>query len=261
MTNKTFFKGLKTFFAILLALCIQITFLTSFSVFADSPLSLSLVENQLRDIVYVSTCKNNLVQVYRLNRTLTAQEIAYDAVLPDIYTTAVKLREATYSYNCHSYAWYSQSASNPYWMNKPSYFLTDGTYLQTVWNVGDRIVYYDSEGTVTHSGIITAKSGNTISQITVTSKWAWAGLYEHQGDDCPYTDSPYTFKVYRLCIHGESTHNFISKNSYFHTRQCEDCGVLNTEPHVLNLLNICTVCGGRGTSMEYNSINEEVDVQ
>ncbi|NCE63148.1 hypothetical protein D1159_00785 [Pseudoflavonifractor sp. 524-17] len=40
----------------------------------------------------------------------------------------MRLSRATPSYNCHSYAWYSQSISNNYWINDPKPYMNDGSY-------------------------------------------------------------------------------------------------------------------------------------
>lgn len=111
------------------------------------------------------------------------------------YPNVTKQRDATVKYNCHSYAWYSQSASNTYWMNYPSYFITDGSYtevgkLETV--VGDRIVYYDTNDDTysvpTHSAIIRSYKDYPKSRRTfvVDSKWGNCGMYRHDLDDSPY---------------------------------------------------------------------------
>lgn len=101
----------------------------------------------------------------------------------------------TVKYNCHSYAWYSQSTSNSYWMDDPSLYLTDGSYtevgkLQTI--AGDRMVYYNSNtdiyDQITHSAIISSYTDYPKSKRTfvVNSKWGAYGLYQHSWDNCPY---------------------------------------------------------------------------
>ena len=101
----------------------------------------------------------------------------------------------TVKYNCHSYAWYSQSTSNPYWVNDPTPFLTDGSYYvvnKTNAGVGDRVVYYNSvNGTYSqpnHSAVITSYTNTSNSQreFTLKSKWGMSGLYQHSLTNCPY---------------------------------------------------------------------------
>ncbi len=45
-----------------------------------------------------------------------AQKSNMDNYMALIYPNATRLRSATTMYNCHSYAWYSTSASNSYWL-------------------------------------------------------------------------------------------------------------------------------------------------
>lgn len=101
----------------------------------------------------------------------------------------------TVKYNCHSYAWYRQSTSNPYWMNNPSKYLTDGSYTEVgkiETEVGDRMVYYNSNDDtydgISHSAVITDYTDYPKSKRTfvVKSKWGMLGLYEHSWSNCPY---------------------------------------------------------------------------
>ena len=244
----------------IMALLIITLCLFVFSIYAASN-NYYTQNNNASTTTYVMTCKNNPVLAHIINQDLTEEELEKDAEIELTYQTAHKLREPTYNYNCHSYAWYSQDENNNIWIDFPNAFLEDGTYPQTVWAVGDRIVYYNVFGVPTHSGIITNITGNTISQITVTSKWGPYGLYEHQGDDCSYTLGAYTFEVFRLCVHEESTHSYNTVSVLSHTYSCPICGVLKAEPHTLNALNRCTKCGGKGTHIEINSTNLEMTVQ
>ncbi|MBR2986608.1 MAG: hypothetical protein IKC63_01170 [Clostridia bacterium] len=206
----------------------------------------------------VYTCKGNPVSAQiRTNCIYTAADLAAIQNNLDEYDSTVALRSYSPYYNCHSYAWYSTAASNPYWIGEPQAFLNDGTYVQTSWGIGD-IIVYRSNGNVTHSGIITAKSGNSLSQITVVSKWGAAALYQHRGDDCPYAEyANCTVTVYRLCVHSESNYTIQSTSTALHTISCPTCGFLKHEAHTLNAANICTICGGKGSSLEFNSITLE----
>lgn len=66
-------------------------------------------------------------------------------------------------FNCHSYAWYSQSTSNPYWIPDPSIYMTDGSYTKYFsgtasssaidLQLGDRLYY-----TGLHSAIVTSSA-------------------------------------------------------------------------------------------------------
>ena len=91
------------------------------------------------------------------------------------------------SYNCHSYAWYSQLSSNTYWINNITPYIMDGSYISTYPTAGCRIVYHKSDEPFPywHSGIIQTV-GASPSTTTEKSKWGYYGLCSHYVDDCPY---------------------------------------------------------------------------
>lgn len=112
------------------------------------------------------------------------------------YPNATLLRDATIKYNCHSYAWYSNSSLNKRWMPYPGAFITDGSYpelTKITTDVGSRMVYYDtidgSCGTPTHTAIIYSYVDYPRSRRTfvVESKWGSYGLYRHDSYDSPYS--------------------------------------------------------------------------
>ena len=90
-------------------------------------------------------------------------------------------------------AWYSTAGQ--YWLDSPILYWTDGSYsLSSGPTVGGKIVYKKTNGTVTHSGIVSvvysgASPGinyNHVDLVDVTSKWGMLGLYRHAGVCCPY---------------------------------------------------------------------------
>ena len=113
---------------------------------------------------------------------------------------AYKIREPTRRYNCHSYAWHSQSANNTVWidygdfLNEHEKYWQDGSYvaITTVTGdinvipyaapVGSKVFYNNGD----HSAI---KEGTH----TFVSKWGKMGLYEHIPDDCPYVSDSVTY--------------------------------------------------------------------
>lgn len=205
---------------------------------------------------YVTTFKGNRVYAITDSPELSNAEIYSLSALMTSNYNVTELRLPTSQYNCHSYAWYSTSANNRYWIPFPEKFLEDGTYIQNSWKVGDKIVYFDDEGTPQHSGIITARSGNTLASITVTSKWGSAGLYQHRGDECPYIDYGFdTIIVYRLCKHSTNQYTYTKSSVYSHKVSCPTCGYLKTEAHTCNSNGICTKCGERGENADINGGN------
>jgi hypothetical protein len=146
----------------------------------------------------VSTPNGTSVVVLILGEQLSSSRIKeIDAQIASTYPNAKRLRSATTNYNCHSYAWYNQSASNKYWMNDPSAYWTDGSYTSnTTGNVNDRVYYVSN-----HSAIITTRTSGPIApgnygNIIVTSKWGSCGLYTHSAQYGPYYTSNFQLNFY-----------------------------------------------------------------
>lgn len=213
----------------------------------------------------VYTPNNTEVEVF-INPELSANEIdQYNQRGDDIVSTAVRVADSSRKYNCHSYAWYQQSPENPYWMDDPSAYYTDGSYFEvSAPYINDRICYFNKNGFNLHSGIvIDTYSGDSngvcgiANLVKVESKWGRLGLYQHRGDQCPYTNSyggsatsvkfyhrhDYSFEYANLgdthiayCICGESvteSHHYHYKkiNTEYHMGTC-DCGKSLTSKHV-----------------------------
>lgn len=88
------------------------------------------------------------------------------------------------AYNCHSYAWYSTSTSNKYWINDPNAYMYDGSYTkQSSASAGNKACWSGSPYPV-HSAIVRSVSGNTVTYI---SKWGFNGVFIHSANDCPYS--------------------------------------------------------------------------
>ena len=115
---------------------------------------------------------------------------------------------ATDAFNCHSYAFYKQNASNNNRVIQlPTTYLNDYSY-EEVFDVrpGDILCYwyygYNSmpgfqtiDYFIGHSAIVTSVSDSfditdydTLEYINLISKWGYAGLYGHRGDRCPYAE-------------------------------------------------------------------------
>ena len=139
------------------------------------------------------------------NDMSTALINAYNNHYDSEFSDAIRKSSATAHYNCHSYAWYSQSPStNNYWMNDPSNYYEDNGYIEVETpRIGDIICYFDDKGTITetddenlHSGIVVSLNDTQInnvcgnlSLVNVESKWGPQGVFLHRGDECPYTSS------------------------------------------------------------------------
>lgn len=136
----------------------------------------------------------NVSEVYQRSPNFTTAERAQlNSDTDSKYPRARRGATATVKYNCHSYAWYSQTTSNPYWIGRYSapteyvernngYILYTGTPYS-----GVKAWYNNGE----HSGVYT---GGTIDgAYAIRSKWGMAGLYEHAEAYSPYE---YSIKMY-----------------------------------------------------------------
>lgn len=142
--------------------------------------------------VFCGTCSHTQNTIDEIN-------MRWDGLFPQ----ALRHSSADCTYNCHSYAWYNQDpGDNYYWMDNPSAYYQDDSYIEVaIPRKGDIVCYFDDMGTISqsddvnrHSGIVIEYDSSIVSnnicgianQIVVLSKWGQAGLYEHQGDYCPY---------------------------------------------------------------------------
>ncbi len=103
-------------------------------------------------------------------------------------------------YNCHSYAWYSQMASNPYWMPDPSPYWEDGSYVKTTPAIGsvpaNNLKGFFKTGSnkdTWHSVIVIGRYLGTLNPYSqnlnlcmVQSKWSWGPVYTHHLLDHPW---------------------------------------------------------------------------
>ncbi|MGP1543393.1 MAG: hypothetical protein ACTTIO_00310 [Candidatus Fimenecus sp.] len=142
---------------------------------------LSNMDELNRAVVY--TPKGTSVQVQSLSEMSQAMINAQNSYFINRYPQAYFVSTSTRKYNCHSYAWYSSSTSNIYWMNNPNAYMSDGSYNR-VYNIGVASkVYYSSAN---HSAIVNDVVGNAICNATVKSKWGKGPLMEHKTYYGPY---------------------------------------------------------------------------
>jgi hypothetical protein len=120
--------------------------------------------------VNIYTPKGSLVMdTYISPEALTAYDIQYiNGRLALEYPNAIKLQEATSTYNCHAYAWHMVEGGGPVWMgwnlNPTSIYWTDGSYVEVNSTQGTKVSYASDN----HSAITTSDNNVFIS------KWgAW----------------------------------------------------------------------------------------
>ncbi len=133
------------------------------------------------------------VIVYQDPEQFTAAEITYvNNYYITTYPNATFVSDSTTVYNCHSYAWYSSSTSNPYWMNDPSSYMSDGSYTRVYSALQSSRVFFPVGN---HSMKIYDAYGRALSTATVISKWGSAPVFIHN----PYY-SPYSTTGYKLYV-------------------------------------------------------------
>lgn len=99
------------------------------------------------------------------------------------YPNALIISAATTKYNCHSYAWYSQSIDNNVWLNSKSSlrefqlarYWTNDLYVRTDAQYAIKAYYSNAD----HSAIV--ESSNMY-----VSKWGQGPLVKHSPGYCPY---------------------------------------------------------------------------
>lgn len=141
------------------------------------------------------TPKGTAVNAINITSELTAQEKqAWRDWIAANYPNAIIVSDASKRYNCHSYAWYSQSTSNHYWINAPEqqkYWL-DGSYK--------KIASYNG-GTwpsgITHGVVVDYvnddHSARVFSSTQIISKWGQGPVVRHPFRYCPYNSSAANF--------------------------------------------------------------------
>lgn len=144
------------------------------------------------------TPRGTTVPLTRYTDMLDSDRTTLHNWVATVYPNAARLGQATYNYNCHSYAWYNQSTSNQYWMPVPSYYWQDGSYTQISASNkqnGDKLYMNGIYGD--HSGVINGPNSN-IGLTYIRSKWGYLGLYSHKVVDCPYYHTANTINIYRI---------------------------------------------------------------
>lgn len=149
-------------------------------------------------------------------------------------------------YNCHSYAWYLYSTSNPYWIDDISQFLLDNVCVEvntSAVQIKDIIVYYDENDTFQHSGVVYGfdASGN----ILIQSKWGQGAVYRHVVDNVPLnykSNGDINVKYYRYHDYANRyTGSEYHSGSYHYYQYADFCTICNKQ---INTTWISVECSG-----------------
>lgn len=137
----------------------------------------------------VYTPRGSAVPVTVMTVEMSTAEInAYHTHVATYYPNATRETSATRKYNCHSYAWYSQSTSNTRWMDTPGddKYWTDGSYrAYNIMYDGYPNYMKASYASDDHSGIEDRTRGN----MWIRSKWGPGPRMYHYYNYSPYNAS------------------------------------------------------------------------
>ena len=157
--------------------------LTTHEGFAVEAIEYKTRQNELMGTATVYTPKGSAVSVITRAEMSAAEIAGSNQYYKSKYPKATYVSTATAKYNCHSYAWYSSSTSNPYWMNSPSKYMSDGSYTRVQKISQASKVYYPDDN---HSARVYDAEGNSINNATVISKWGSGPVMIHKVHYGPY---------------------------------------------------------------------------
>lgn len=174
--------------------------------YVNNDVNVTYMNGEMVDGSYIALAEGSIVpysQAVAIIRTEThtnAKHDAWDQEMVDTYCVT-RVSRGSCKYNCHSYAWYSQSTSNYYWINDPTPYMESGVYtkkysgtINTSANItsvrsGDIIFYGDVDGDINtwHSAIYCAQTntGAPLAAHKCISKWGSLGLFEHSLSTVP----------------------------------------------------------------------------
>lgn len=145
-----------------------------------------ITQDALLGTSVIYTLEGHYLSVRRYSE-LSQYEINYITnSLSSDYPNATVVSPASARYNCHSYAWYSRSTSNPYWINamndsgvlQLSRYWTNDAYASCTESQAEFIYYANGD----HSAVM-RPDGKYIS------KWGKGPVMIHNATYCPYNTS------------------------------------------------------------------------
>jgi hypothetical protein len=156
---------------------------------------------QYRDTPIIIYTPNGtaVVALQRVEYHTAAKHAIDDQYFVNTYYVT-KVYPGTCIYNCHSFAWSINSPSNPYWINYPQAYMTDGSYSlvysgstsSIIVSYGasqnDKIFYPNGN----HSAILTGNPANgaPLVSLEATSKWGPNGVFKHAVGNVPADYQP-----------------------------------------------------------------------
>lgn len=145
----------------------------------------------------VKTPKGSSVTVYKLTAAPSGYSMnKINNSLIKAYPKATFVSNSSYKYNCHSYAWHSTSITNPYWMENPVNYMTDGSYSKVTSSpVSGNRVYY---GKQLHSAVVVSKGTDSSPRTSIVkSKWGMGPVMQHAANYSPYSVKSPTYTLWK----------------------------------------------------------------
>lgn len=146
---------------------------------------------------FVFTPNNSAIFVFNNDNVMSSVEVTLvNNHFIMLYPNATFVDNSSNEYNCHSYAWYSNSISNPWWMNKDyvgyngaKEYMSDGSYTRVFKAYDASKVFFD---TGDHSMRIYDAPTNNIYDAELISKWGAGPVMIHAVNYSPYSMTGYT---------------------------------------------------------------------
>jgi hypothetical protein len=122
----------------------------------------------------------------------------------DYYDNRISyLSEATYTYNCHSWAWWMSEGGSTVWLNSPGddEFWDDDSYIEVSSQSEATKVSFGGPCFYTHpvfgyGNWCDHSAETTGTQDSFISKWGPSPRFEHDVDDCPYDNQDIHYYVH-----------------------------------------------------------------
>ena len=96
------------------------------------------------------------------------------------------LSEPTYHYNCHSYALYGNGSANPYWIDNPAPYYTDGSLRLASSSNHLFVLYFDPE-VDKDNAFRYIHTAIYLNSVYYQSKWGYMGVYNHTLTQHPFS--------------------------------------------------------------------------
>lgn len=194
--NKTTYKCLRLSSLFILAVCISVMFT------ACNPAS----HGYTATLTTVYTPKGTAVVGAHISELTSSDYNELNKQTTENFPNAIKKREPTNNYNCHSYAWHSQSVDNTVWIgfeyegqsyiDEKKKYWTDGSYVKIASGSNNTVPFGTPNGSKVYYGDVADHSAIKTSDTKFTSKWGPAGLFEHSPSYCPYDSTNLDYYIY-----------------------------------------------------------------